>query len=165
MQRTTRMLYGLAGLLLLVGLALRIAPAPLPASQGSTDRATRSRPVPQQGAREVAGADGAIVSGNIFSVSRSAPRVRYSPPDLAPTGEPRRRVLRPAAAGLKLFGTVSGTAALIDANPAVPGAEIYQVGEKVRGKRVVAVTESTVVLDGPGGRTVLRLQPAQQPTR
>jgi hypothetical protein len=61
----------------------------------------------------------------------------------------------------------SGTAALIDADPAVRGAEIYQVGDVVDGKRVVAVSESTVVLTGEagGGRMVLRLQPAPPPAR
>jgi hypothetical protein len=165
MERTTRMLYAVAGILLLVGVALRIAPAPLESGQEPIVRATRPGPASQERSRDTAGAEVAIVGGNIFSVSRSAPQVRYSPPDLAPTREPARRVPRPATAGLRLFGTVSGTAALIDANPAIPGAEIYQVGEVVAGKRIVAVTESTVVLDGSTGRAVLRLQPPPQPTR
>jgi hypothetical protein len=63
------------------------------------------------------------------------------------------------------MGTVSGTAALIDANPSIPGAEIYQIGDVVDGKRIAAVSESTVVLEGASGRTVLRLQPARQPTQ
>jgi hypothetical protein len=61
-------------------------------------------------------------------------------------------------------GTVSGTAALIDANPGLPGAEIYQIGDVVAGRRIVAVLDSTVVLQGPTGRTVLKLQPTRQPT-
>jgi hypothetical protein len=59
----------------------------------------------------------------------------------------------------------SGTAALIDADPAVRGAEIYQIGDAIDGRRIVAVSESTVVLDGTAGRLVLRLQPAGQPPR
>jgi hypothetical protein len=114
--------------------------------------------------RQIAGADSAIVAGNIFSASRSAPRERYTPPDLVASRETVRVRPRPVASGLRLFGTVSGTAALIDANPAVPGAEIYQIGDVVTGKRILAVTESTVVLEGPAGRAVLRLQP-QQPSR
>jgi hypothetical protein len=55
----------------------------------------------------------------------------------------------------------SGTAALIDADSAVRGAEIYQVGDEVDGRRIVAVSESTVVLEGAAGRTVLRLHPAR----
>ena len=158
------MLYAMAAILLLVGLAVRLAPAPLGPGPAPGVRATRSGPDSPKTIRETAGADAAIVGGNIFSVSRSAPRVRYSPPDLAPSREPTRSRSRPAAPGLRLFGTVSGTAALIDADPAVRGAEIYQIGDVVRGNRITAVSESTVVLEGPTGRTVLRLQPSQQPT-
>jgi hypothetical protein len=165
MERTTRLLYGTAAILLLVGLALRVTPTSLGSGQEPTVRATQAGPSPRTAAREPAGADAAIVGGSIFSVTRSPPRTRYNPPDLAPTREPQRRAPRPAASSPRLFGTVSGTAALIDANPTVPGAEIYQVGELVAGKRIIAVTESTVVLEGSAGRTVLRLQPSPQPTR
>lgn len=160
-----RMLYALAGILSLVGLAIRIAPAPLASGSEPSLPATSSGPASQQRGSDPAGEDSAIVVGNIFSVSRSAPRIRYSPPDLVPARVPTPRTPRPAPTGLRLVGTVSGTAALIDAKPTVPGAEIYQIGDMVGGRRVAEVTESTVVLDGPAGRTVLRLQPAQQPTR
>jgi hypothetical protein len=62
-----------------------------------------------------------------------------------------------------LYGiTVRGTEALalIDADPGVPGAEIYRVGDRVRGSRVVAITDSTVTLasvSGGGAAQVLRL--------
>ena len=49
----------------------------------------------------------------------------------------------------------------VDADSAVRGAEIYQVGDEVDGRRIVAVSESTVVLEGAAGRTVLRLHPAR----
>jgi hypothetical protein len=165
MQRTSRLLYGIAAISLLVGVALRIAPAPVGADQEGPPRGTVSRTETKETSRATAGADAAIVGGNIFSASRSAPGVRYTPPDLVASPETVRRRPRPAASGLRLFGTVSGTAALIDANPAVPGAEIYQIGDMVAGKRILSVTESTVVLEGPAGRTVLRLRPSQKPTR
>jgi hypothetical protein len=164
MDRTARTLYGLAAILLLVGLVLRVAPTSPGAHPDAKARDRDSGPDIRRTTREIAGAESAIVGGNIFSVSRSAPRVRYSPPDLAPSREPTRSRPRPAATGLRLIGTVSGTAALIDADPAVRGAELYQVGDVIRGKRISAVSESTVVLEGPDGRTVLRLQPAPQPT-
>jgi hypothetical protein len=164
MERTTRMLYAVAAVLLLVGLALRIAPAPLGSGQEASGRAAESGPDFVRTTRQTAGADSAILAGNIFSITRSAPRVRYSPPDLVPPREPTGRRSRQAGTGLRLFGTVSGTAALIDANPAVQGAEIYQIGDVVRGNRMIAVSESTVVLEGPAGRTILRLRPSQQPT-
>jgi hypothetical protein len=165
MERMTRLLYGTAAILLLLGLALRIAPARVGAHQEWTAPRPQSGPDITKTPREAAGKGDAIAAGNIFSVSRSAPRVRYTPPDLVAGSETVRARPRRAAAGLKLFGTVSATAALIDANPAVPGAEIYQIGDVVGGKRIRAVTESTVVLEGSTGRTVLRLQRTQPPTR
>ncbi len=169
MGRITRLLYGLAAVLLLGGLALRVAPAPAesgrPAPAPSSPQGDGARKTPG----EVPASEAAIVSTNIFSVSRSAPRVRYVPPDLASAEQqPASSRREPAGRRLRLFGTVvgpSGTAALIDADPAVRGAEIYQVGDLVDGQRIVAVSESTVVLQGPAGRAVLRLQPVPQPNR
>jgi len=161
-------MYGLAALLLLAGLVLRIAPAP--AGPARPAAAPSSRPVDgtRKPAGEVPATGAAIVSANVFSVSRSAPRVRYVPPDLAPAGpEPMSPRREPPVRRLRLFGTVvgpAGTAALIDADPAVRGAEIYQVGDVVDDQRIVAVSESTVVLQGPAGRAVLRLQPASSTT-
>lgn len=167
MQTTTRALYTVFAVLLLVGLALRIVPAPAealtPAARSAPPGAT-----PQGTAGQRPGEESAIVKGNVFSPSRSAPRVRYIPPDLVPRAEVRPGKAGPAPTRLRLFGTVvgpSGTAALIDADPAVRGAEIYQVGDTVDGRHIVAVSESTVVLEGAAGRLVLRLQPAGQPTR
>jgi hypothetical protein len=165
MERTSLVLYGIAAILLLVGVALRLAPTPVGTHQEVLARGTESLTVSRETNRDAAGTSAAIVGGNIFSASRSAPRVRYTPPDLVASPETVRARPRPAAPRLRLFGTVSGTAALIDASPAVPGAEIYQIGDVVAGKRILAVTESTVVLEGSAGRAVLRLQPPQQPTR
>lgn len=164
MERITRLLYSLAAILLLVALGLRMAPAPVGAAHKVFTSPTESGTVIKKTSRDTARLDAAIIGGNIFSAARSAPRVRYTPPDLASSALRARIRPQPAAPGLKLFGTVSGTAALIDANPAVPGAEIYQIGDVVAGKRIRAVTESTVVLEGSTGRTVLRLQRTQPPT-
>lgn len=165
MERTSRLLYGAAAALLLVGLLLRIVPAPVGAIQPQSGPSGDSATGGQKAAAQVPAADTVVIGGNIFSATRSAPRVRYTPPDLAPARVALRA--RPARTSprLRLMGTVSGAAALIDANPAVPGAELYQIGDVVDGKRIAAVSESTVVLEGASGRTVLRLQPSQQPTR
>jgi hypothetical protein len=169
-ELSTRVLYGMAAALLLLGLALRIAPAP--AGAISAAGVTHAAPV---GVRpdmpgELPQAAATVVEGNLFSASRAAPRVRFTPPDLDPPATARRPQRGPGGARLRLFGTVvgpSGTAALIDADPTVRGAEIYQVGDMVSGKQVVAVSESTVVLTGAGGsgRVVLRLQAAPSPAR
>jgi len=168
-EKITRLLYGLAAVLLLGGLTLRVAPAPAGSPRPAAAPSSRPGDGPPKTLGEVPASEAAIVSTNVFSLSRAAPRVRYVPPDLAPpASEPASsRRTRPVQR-LRLFGTVvgpSGTAALIDADPAVRGAEIYQVGDLVDGQRIVAVSESTVVLQGPAGRAVLRLQPVPQPNR
>jgi hypothetical protein len=163
--RTTRLLYASAAMLLLLGLVLRVAPAPVGAAQVASP--AREAPAAAHVAKPRVGseAETPIVNGNIFSPDRSAPKVHYTPPDLARPPQPARPAkVRPVSSGLRLLGTVvgpSGTAALIDADPAIPGAESYGVGDRVGRRRIVAVSESTVVLDGTGGRLVLRLQPPQ----
>jgi hypothetical protein len=168
MERITGTLYGTAAALLLAGLTLRVIPAPAGGAEVEPSRAA----APAVEVRKAAGGIPestavAIVGGNVFSAARTAPRVRFTPPDLAPTAEEPARARRPSSPRLRLFGTVlgpSGTAALIDADPSVRGAEIYQVGDLIEGRRIVAVSESTVVLEGGAGRIVLRLQAVRQPT-
>jgi hypothetical protein len=171
MERTTRMLYGVAAVFLLLGLGLRIVPAPADPGEASP---AGSRPVPSpseasKAAGELPGITAAIAEGNIFSPTRSAPTVRFTPPDLSPPAEEQRPARRgPRSRRLRLFGTVVGpssTAALIDADPVIRGAEIYQVGELVAGRRLIAVSESTAVLAGAAGRMVLRLHPTSPRTR
>ena len=107
-----------------------------------------------------------IVAANVFSPARTPPRTRYVPPSLgevAPldSGVPRA----PRAPALRLFGvtiTPSGAQALIEADPKVPGAEVYRVGDWVREFELVALTDSTAVLDGPDGQLVLRLRPRKR---
>lgn len=167
MELASRVLYGIAAMLLLLALAVRIAPASARPVAAPSPEAAAPQAKSVKSSIELPGTSSAIVAGNVFSPSRTPPRVRFVPPDLvppAPARKPRRGV---PGSDLRLFGTVvgpAGTAALIDADPAVRGAEIYAIGDVVRGRRIVAVSESTVVLDGVGGRIVLRLQPVPQPT-
>ncbi|MGH7525759.1 MAG: hypothetical protein ACREMX_03555 [Gemmatimonadales bacterium] len=168
MERITGALYGFAAVLLLVGLTLRVIPAPSGVAEVEPSRSAAPAAAPRKtaaGAPESTAT--AIVGGNVFSATRAAPRVRFTPPDLAPPPEPAAARRGTQATRLRLFGTVvgpSGTAALIDADPAVRGAEIYQVGDVIDGRSIVAVSESSVVLEGGAGRIVLRLQAARQPT-
>jgi hypothetical protein len=163
-MRVTRMLYAVAAVLAVVGLVLRFAPPRTGAGRHTGVQDTRVDSAAVKAPLETPGTGALIVGGNIFSVSRSAPRVRYLPSDLSPSRPAARQAGPRSGPGLKLVGTISGTAALIDADPAVRGAEIYRIGDLVRGKRIAAVSESTVVLDGPAGRTILRLPPSPQPT-
>jgi hypothetical protein len=135
MERTSRALYGAALLLLLAGLIFRIVPAPAGAIESPIRAGGDSTSVVPAATPKVPGADTVIVDGNIFSASRSAPRERYLPPDLAPAQAAQRARPRRTSPRLRLMGTVSGSAALIDANPSIPGAEIYQIGDLVDGKQ------------------------------
>lgn len=159
-----RALAATAAVLLLAGVVLRVAPPDLGATSPA-ERTAAPSAVPPGPAPEPPGVTATIAAGNLFSAARTPPRVRYTPPDLVPAKGPAPAARRrPTTPSLRLFGTVvgpSGTAALIDADSAVRGAEIYQVGDEVDGRRIVAVSESTVVLEGAAGRTVLRLHPAR----
>ena len=67
---------------------------------------------------------------------------------------------KPAEPAIKLFGITrgpGGAVALIDADPKVPGAELYRVGDELRDGRVRFISDSTVLVARPSGRLVLRL--------
>jgi hypothetical protein len=49
--------------------------------------------------------------------------------------------------------------ALIDADPGVPGAEIYRLGDRVGPYTFAEATDTSVVLRGPSGTQVLVLDP------
>jgi hypothetical protein len=68
----------------------------------------------------------------------------------------------------QLYGitvTAKGATALIDANPKIPGAEMYRLGDRIGGAPITAITESTVVIKRSGGPLTLRLRPAARPRR
>ena len=149
-----------AGVLVIAGLGLRLAPTSLPQSGA----ATLAIPVEAHSdgtpaiTSPVPGYDG-IIAANIFSPDRTAPAVRFSLPGrtVAPT--------KSQGPTLRLYGITvggQGPVALIDADPNVPGAEIYRLGDMVAGARLVAITDSTVTLAQPSGELVLRLQPARR---
>jgi hypothetical protein len=103
-----------------------------------------------------------IVATNIFSQDRTPPAVRFSLPgrEAAPT--------KPRGPTLRLYGITvgaQGAVALIDADPNVPGAEIYRLGDLVAGARILAITDSTVTLAERTGPLVLRLQPVARRRR
>jgi hypothetical protein len=146
--------------LVVTGLGLRLAPTSLPRLGakrlpvlGEVDPdgvKTSTPPVP---------AYDAIVTANIFSQDRTPPAVRFSLPgrDAAPP--------KPRGPTLRLYGITvgsQGAVALIDADPSIPGAEIYRVGDLVAGGRLLAITDSTVTLAQSSGPLVLRLRPAQR---
>lgn len=160
MRDATRVLYVAAVVLALAGLALRIAPArpTVPATVPVHVGQPATEPSPSERAQALL-AFQEIVQANVFSQDRSPPAERYVPPELA-APEPAAAPTRTAAPRLRLFGVAvgpMGAVALIDADPAIPGAEVYREGDMVRGLRLIEIGETAVVLEGEDGRTVLTL--------
>lgn len=152
MESRTVVLYAVAAVFALMGLVLRALPSrveppdlpPVVAVSPTLD----TLPAPP--------AQGDLARANPFSPERAPPAVRY-----APGGRPRPHVAttapRPGFHLVGTFQTASGTVALIDADPATPGAEMYHVGDMVGDSRLISVDDTSVVLQGPLGRRVLRL--------
>lgn len=153
-----------AGVLALVGVALRVAPASPPAVSVDAP-APYQVPEPPTGEQQAATllSFQRIVTDNLFTQDRTAADERYTPPELMPPDTPAAQPTRPqpvARPALRLYGTAvgpEGSVALIDADPAIPGAEVYRVGDQVDGARLVEVQETAVVLEGPAGRFTLTL--------
>jgi len=155
-----RILWSVAATFAVTGVGLRIAPAshaPAPAD------AAPVRTPPGRPTTAAADSGQGIVAGNIFSAARTAPRVRFAPPGAgtpahapAPTRPPFTLY------GITVTAEGGGAIALIDADPRIPGAEIYRVNDLVGGARLSVITDSTVTLVQPSGPLVLRLPPGSR---
>jgi len=149
-------LYAASTALALLGLSLAFAPASPPGAGPERARAAWLGPRPT--ARVAPPSYEAIVAANIFSKVRTPSAARFTP-----AGSPRNRHARGTARGgtpLTLYGITmgpQGAVALIHADPSVPGADVYHLGDLVAGGRLVAITESTVTLARPSGPVVLHL--------
>jgi len=147
----------------LVALGLRVAPTPRPEAVAPADLPPATRPAAARALHENPALYAAIVAGNIFSPSRAAPAVRFTPN--RPTGPAKAAPPKPKPSGpvIRLFGItkgLNGAVALIDADPKIKGAEIYRVGDRVGGSPISAINDSTVVIARPSGPLVLHLRSA-----
>jgi hypothetical protein len=159
-----RSLYVAAALFTAAGAVLRFAPVNAAEVTDVGPVAPAAAVVPRPEPPADPNRYAAIVASNAFSAGRTAPRERYIPEglrrDTQPVARAPRKLAEPSA---RLFGITrgpGGAVALIDADPAVPGAEVYRVGDAVRGGRITAIGDSTVVLTRPSGPLVLRLPDA-----
>jgi hypothetical protein len=101
-----------------------------------------------------------IAAGNVFSQTRTAPKVRFVPEGRSEPAPAVAAKQRPRQATLRLFGITAGpqgSIALIDADPKIIGAELYRVGDRVGGGSITSISDSTVIISRPGGTLVLRL--------
>lgn len=94
-----------------------------------------------------------IVRRNVFVPERRPPASPTPPP-----ASPRRPSSTESV--LRLYGVArgpQGAVALIDADPTIPGAEIYRPGDQVAGYQLQTIDATFVVLEGPSGRRTLHL--------
>ena len=167
----SRALYAAAGGLTLLALATYLAWRP-PAGAATSGTppavlpAAASAPTPVGASERDSVAIGQIVSTNIFSSDRRPPKQRYVPPTAVatPAPSPSTDTVRTGPPPIRLYGvTLSGAdsgVALIEADPKIPGAELYRIGDLVRGAILTALSESTAVLERDDGSiSVLRLVP------
>jgi hypothetical protein len=133
-----RLLWSAAAGFALAAIAFRVTPPAPPAA--NTPTIPQPQPLRAVPALEI-GTE--IVATNMFAASRRPPERRFLPRGFeAP-------VSAPGPSPIILYGVTLAAAdplALIDADPNVPGAEIYRVGERVRDARLAAITDSTVTL-------------------
>ncbi|MEA2725169.1 MAG: hypothetical protein QOH59_2940 [Gemmatimonadales bacterium] len=158
--RLPRALYIAAAAFAFAGLALRVAPARLPQGRSALTIQTTTR---LSSAETIHGDERSyapIAATNVFSQGRTPPKIRFVPEGREEQVEapppPRRR-----ESLLRLYGVTvraDGAIALIDADPRVPGAELYRLGDRVAGSPIVAITESTVVIRRAGKPVTLRLR-------
>jgi hypothetical protein len=161
--RSPRTLYAGAFGSALLALALRLAPAPHPGAVTPLEVRQPARGPALRTLNENAAPYTAIVVGNIFSPTRTAPPVRFTPNRPAGGAAPAPPKPKPAGPGIRLFGITkgpNGAVALIDADPKIKGAEIYRVGDRVAGSPISAISDSTVVIARPSGPLVLHLRSA-----
>lgn len=164
-----RLMMASAGLFTVAGFALRLLPAPPPSVTTAPMTVPVSAPDRGSGDSVAPGSYDSIIAISVFSPDRRAPVERFRPP--GSNGGPRpqepvRRVPRnPAEATqrLRLVGVAlgpMGAVAIIDTDPATPGAEVFRVGDLIGKARVVEIRENAVVLATPEGRRILTLPPS-----
>ena len=161
---TPRTLYGIAGVFVVLGLVVRVAPARVPTAQPAHRlpiAAVPSDPASTGDERSYA----PVAAGNVFSQTRTPPKVRFVPEGRSAPAPVVTGRQRPRAAVLRLYGITAGTIALIDADPKIRGAELYRVGDRLGSGRITRITDSTVVISRPGGPLILRLPSNRRPPR
>lgn len=165
-----RWIDGLAVVLFAAGVVAWVIDAPIPEATSAVvtpgPGVTASRP-PAAGVAGSFGTDPAsIVSGNMFSASRSAPAVRYNPPvgggdAFAAADLPAETLPDQVASVPRVYGTVLGPAgamALFQPDSAGASGRLYREGERVGAFRIEKILGSSVVLRGPGGRREVHVE-------
>lgn len=164
--RARRTLYLAAAFLFLAGAIVRLFPVRISAEpvQHVTLSSPHAGRNPSEQAQALLSYQG-IVSDDLFNAEREPPASRYVPPELEAAPPEPPPAAPPPRRSPRLFGVAvgpDGAVALIDADPRIPGAEVYRLGDTVGDARLVAVSDTAVILQGPSGRQVLRLPSASR---
>ncbi len=161
-RRTARALSGISTGILALGVGLQILPLrlrlPAVGEEGPAPYAATADPSERAAALLTYEE---IVRADPFDATRQPPSERYVPPELRASQTPDSPPSRPVAPRLQLFGVATGptgAVALIDANPSIPGAEIYRIGDRVSVYRLESISDTVVVLRGETGIRTLRLE-------
>ena len=107
---------------------------------------------------------GVIVSSNMFSATRAAPSVRYTPQGAGVSADVpsmQDEVVAPPAPPPRVFGTMTGpngATALIQPDSAGSSSRLYREGERVGAFRIEKILASSVIVLGPSGRLELKVQ-------
>lgn len=113
----------------------------------------------------------AIVASNMFSASRAAPAARYTPPGaggMSDVSEPstQNEPVAPVTPLPRVYGTMTGpngATALIETDSAGSRSRLYREGERVGAYRILKILPSAVVVSGPSGRTLLKVEQRDEP--
>lgn len=112
---------------------------------------------------------GVIVSSNMFSATRAAPSVRYTPPGAggvsADVSFMPDEVVAIAAPPPRVFGTMTGSngaTALIQPDSAGSSSRLYREGERVGAFRIEKILANSVIVRGPSGRMELKVQQGEE---
>lgn len=139
----------------------RVEASQSPARSGSSG----SRSVAPASGRTVADAN-AIVEGNMFSASRAAPRVRYTPPTAGSSGiinEPATVEMAAVPVELpRVYGVMngpSGAMALIQPDSAGASGRIFREGDRVGVFRIEKILGASIIVRGPSGRVEIHVEP------
>jgi len=108
---------------------------------------------------------GVIVSSNMFSATRAAPSVRYTPPGAGGTSADvsaaQDEVVALPAPPPRVFGTMTGpngATALIQPDSAGSSSRLYREGERVGAFLIEKILTSSVIVRGPSGRMELKVE-------
>lgn len=143
-------------------------PAPRAEQQPSDARLGPAKPLREKSDDPDAGP--MVVSSDIFSATRLAPRERYNPsagdaPQQPTTGFVAPESLEPPPRLSGVMNGPGGAAALMQMDSSGSSGRLYHAGDRIGGYRLVKIDDSSVIVSGPRGRVRIRVSSTDTPRR